>query len=92
MENIISNAVKYTDEGGCIKITADKKQLSVVNDVTENIETKDLLMPFVKGDKARSDKNSHGLGLAIASAAAAQNGFKLKLECKDKSFKAIIVF
>ena len=92
VENIISNAVKYTDEGGCIKITADKKQLSVVNDVTENIETKDLLMPFVKGDKARSDKNSHGLGLAIASAAAAQNGFKLKLECKDKSFKAIIVF
>ncbi|MBP5377909.1 MAG: hypothetical protein J6Y64_00020, partial [Ruminococcus sp.] len=81
-----------TRDGGSIKMTADKKRFTIVNDVSENVDTQDLLMPFVKGDKARSDKTSSGLGLAIASAAAAQNGFTLKVECRDKRFTAAIEF
>lgn len=84
IENLISNAVKYTCDDGCITITADKKRLSIVNDVSENVNTKDLLMPFVKGDKARSSKRSHGLGLAIASSAAARSGFGLNISCKGE--------
>ena len=91
-ENLISNAVKYTRDDGTIKITADKKRLTVVNDVAEDVDTKDLTMPFVKGDKARSDKSSSGLGLAKASAAAERNGFRLKVSCRDKRFTAEIIF
>lgn len=91
-ENLISNAVKYTPDGGSIRITLSRKQLAVVNDAAENVDTKHLTMPFVKGDKARSDKRSSGLGLAIAAAAAERSGFSLKLECRDKQFTAVLCF
>ena len=92
VENLVSNAVKYTRNDGTISINGDRKRLTIVNDVAENVDTSDLLMPFVKGDKARSDKRSHGLGLAIASSAAAQNSFSLDVSCKDKKFTAAIGF
>jgi signal transduction histidine kinase len=92
VENLVSNAVKYTRSDGTISINGDRKRLAIVNDVAENVGTSDLLMPFVKGDKARSDKRSHGLGLAIASSAAAQNGFSFDVSCKDKKFTATIGF
>lgn len=91
-ENLISNAVKYTPDGGSIRITLSQKQLAVVNDAAEDIDTKNLTMPFVKGDRARSDRQSCGLGLAIADAAAKRCGWKLKLHCRDKKFTAELHF
>lgn len=92
VENLLSNAVKYTRDDGRIAVTADKKHLCIVNDTASDVDTKDLTMPFVKGDKARGDKRSSGLGLAIAAAAAEQNGFSLKLSSSDRKFKAELEF
>lgn len=92
VENLISNAVRYTRNGGQIAITVDNKRLSIVNDTAEDVNTKNLLMPFVKGDKTRGDKRSSGLGLAIAAAAAEQNGFSLKISSHDRTFTAVLLF
>ena len=94
-ENLISNAVKYTKDGGKISISAGSKQLRIFNDLTyeecRKIDWKHLMMPFVKGDAARGDRRSSGLGLPIAKAAAEQNGFTLLISYNGR-FVAILFF
>lgn len=86
IENLISNAIKYTTIDGSIKISVDKKHITVTNSVDEKIDTTDLNKPFVRGDLARSNTNGNGLGLAIAERAALANGFSLSLSCTDTEF------
>lgn len=90
VENLISNAVKYTPNGGTIAVSVEKDAFTVTNDVAENVDTTDLNKPFVKGDAARSGKLGCGLGLAIVQSAADINGLQLELSCKDKKFTALL--
>lgn len=89
IENLISNAVKYTAENGKIQITADKKSFTIINDTTSNVDTHDLIMPLVKGDKSRNEKSS-GIGLAIVQSAADLNGLKFTISSSEKQFKAVL--
>ncbi len=88
MENLVSNAVKYTKENGEIKAIFDKKAIIITNTVVGKIDTTDLKQPFVRGDKSRSNAKGSGLGLSIADKAAISNGMTLKISCSDKEFKA----
>ena len=90
IENLISNAVKYTPNEGTIRIVTDKKQFAVINSVSEKIDTNELTQPFVRGDKARTNVEGNGLGLAIVERTALVNNFKLLLSCTDKEFNATI--
>lgn len=90
VENLVSNAVKYTQENGEIKADFDKKAIVLTNTVAEKIDTKDLKMPFVRGDKSRSNAKGSGLGLSIADKAAISNGMTLKISCSDCEFKAVV--
>ena len=92
LENLVSNAVKYTSESGTLKAEISPKKLVMTNTVEEKISTKDLKRPFVRGDKSRSNTTGTGLGLSIAESAAQLNGFKLKLNCTDKEFVSEIIF
>lgn len=91
-ENLISNAVKYTPENGAITVTLDKKRLTVTNTVSEKLDTKDLLRPFVRGDSARSNTSGNGLGLSIAERTAQTNGMKLTVSCTENDFKTELMF
>ncbi len=91
VENLITNAVKYTVPTGKIEIVMDKTSFKIINDVFEDIDTKDLTEPFVTGDNARSKKAGSGLGLSIVKNAAELNGLKLSLSSAENKFTAALL-
>ena len=92
VENLVSNAVKYTSGNGTISAKVDHTGLTIVNTVTEKVEVKNLTTPFVRGDQSRSNHDGSGLGLALAERAASMSGFSLKLFCTDEEFMAKLRF
>ena len=86
VENLIANAVQYTTDHGTISLEFSDKGMTIENTVAEQVDTKDLTMPFVRGDSSRTGKNGTGLGLALVQNAADLNDLKLTLTCDEKHF------
>ena len=81
--NIIDNAVKYTDPGNAIAVSArveDKTLLMQVEDNGIGIRSEDLPRVKTKFFKADSTRRSSGIGLAVADEIIAQHGGGLKID------------
>jgi signal transduction histidine kinase len=87
LNNLLSNAVRYSSAGGTISVTA-KRTATKVEVLVENtcnpitdIERKDFFKRFYRGDAAHNRQvDGHGLGLSLALEIAKAHGGALTLE------------
>lgn len=89
-DNLISNAVKYSDADSSIEICIekDKKRVVIINSCkkTLNIAPEELCKPYVKGDNARSNKLGTGIGLSISKNILNMHGFKQNIMWENETF------
>lgn len=99
VDNIISNAVKYTPEGGSIRVTARRTDHNSVEIVIEDtgigIPQSDLgriFERFYRVDKARSrEMGGTGLGLSIAQEIVRLHGGKIWIESEYRKGTKVFI-
>jgi two-component system sensor histidine kinase VicK len=92
IENILTNAFKYTDKGGVtLKLEVNEKISIIISDTGRGIEKEKLKNIFDKFKNA--SKEGFGLGLSIARAMIELNGAKIFVESEEgKGTKFTIIF
>ncbi len=86
IEQIISNAVKYTPPGGKVKIYTESKCTLVIVDSGQGISAQDLPRIFEKGFtgyNGRMDKKATGIGLYMTKKSLDRLGHNIKVFSND---------
>ncbi len=84
--NLVHNAIKFTPDGGTIRLTARRQDADVVVAVSDNgpgIASADqprVFERFFRGDRARLRQSGTGLGLAIAKHVVEAHGGRIWVE------------
>ncbi len=95
-ENLVSNAVEYTPEGGHIRVEITGQDGMLVFEVEDDgkgfteEELRCAAWQFYQGDKSRTSRNHYGMGLYIADSFAAGQGGRLILGNSEKTKGALV--
>ena len=98
IENLVSNAIKYTSRGGkvCVAAEADLTGIRfLVSDTGPGIteaEREKIFTPFYRGDQKRKIKQGMGLGLSIAKDVVVAHGGEILLESQPGSGSSFTIF
>ena len=96
LENLTSNAVRYTAENGKIFFTADYSGNNITITVSDNgkgISEEDLPFifdPFFRGSCSRREKGS-GLGLSVVKSVIDSHGWNIRVESKLNDYTKFII-
>ncbi|MCR5205723.1 MAG: HAMP domain-containing histidine kinase [Lachnospiraceae bacterium] len=95
VDNLISNAIKYSFEGETIEVFGTVRYFTIKNkaELHYNKNLKYLLDPLEMGDESRTLGAGTGLGLSIANGIAQERGWKMKLsyDTKNKIFTCKVI-
>jgi len=93
VENLVTNAIHYTPDGGRIEVILEKRKFEIRN--TANLEfkgnLKKLWEPLVRGNESRTGGGT-GMGLAITSGIFDRHAwrYQLKYDREQKIFRCIV--
>ncbi len=89
IKNIVDNAIRYTVEGGRVRIILKDHQLLVENQAERLLrleELEQIFQPFYRPDYSRSKKDGGtGIGLYLVQQVLDQHGFTYQFEAVDDS-------
>jgi two-component system sensor histidine kinase BaeS len=88
IENLVSNAIKYTPKGGTLTVRTANTSDAIFIEVEDSgpgisqDEQQKIFEPFYRGDQKKRIKQGMGLGLSIAHDVIAAHGGKITLQSK----------
>jgi len=90
VENLVTNCIRYTPDGGSITLHFSKHRFRIANDteIEYSGSLKKLWEPFVRGEESRTGKGT-GLGLAIVANVLDRHSWKYRLHY-DKVHKTFL--
>ena len=97
VENLVSNAIKYTHAGGMVSISAGVEGEEILIRVKDNgsgialEEQQKVFEPFYRGNQGRRFKQGMGLGLSIARDLVAAHGGRISLESEPGKGSQFII-